>query len=144
MERAFRTLKGVDLQVRPIRHRLESRVKAHIFLSMLAYYVQWHLAKAWKPLLFADGRPADEARERNPVAAAERSAAALAKAHTRRRRRRYACLQLSQPADASGHDRAQYHALQGRPKPDTGTFTLTTVANPKQRQAIDLAATIAV
>ena len=54
VERAFRTLKGVDLQVRPIRHRLEERVKAHIFLSMLAYYVQWHLAKAWKPLLFAD------------------------------------------------------------------------------------------
>jgi len=53
VERAFRTLKGVDLQVRPIRHRLESRVKAHIFLSMLAYYVQWHLAEAWKPLLLA-------------------------------------------------------------------------------------------
>ena len=68
VERAFRTLKGVDLQVRPIRHRLESRVKAHIFLSMLAYYVQWHLAEAWKPLLFADEAPADEARERNPVA----------------------------------------------------------------------------
>ena len=45
VERAFRTLKGVDLQVRPIRHRLEERVKAHIFLSMLAYYVQWHLAE---------------------------------------------------------------------------------------------------
>ena len=53
VERAFRTLKGVDLHVRPIRHRLESRVKAHIFLSMLAYYVQWHLAEAWKSLLFA-------------------------------------------------------------------------------------------
>src|SRR5271165_4336132 len=68
VERAFRTLKGVDLQVRPIRHRLESRVKAHIFLSMLAYYLQWHLAEAWKPLLFADEAPADEARERDPVA----------------------------------------------------------------------------
>ena len=84
VERAFRTLKGVDLQVRPIRHRLESRVKAHIFLSMLAYYVQWHLAEAWKPLLFADEAPANEAREREPVAPARRSAAALAKAQTRR------------------------------------------------------------
>ena len=45
VERAFRTLKGVDLQVRPIRHRLETRVKAHIFLSMLAYYAQWHMAE---------------------------------------------------------------------------------------------------
>jgi Transposase DDE domain len=59
VERAFCTLKGVDLQVRPIRHRLEARVKAHIFLSMLAYYVQWHLAEAWKPLLFADEMPQD-------------------------------------------------------------------------------------
>jgi hypothetical protein len=46
VERAFRTLKGVDLQVCPIRHRLEARVKAHIFLSMLAYYVQWHMIEA--------------------------------------------------------------------------------------------------
>ncbi|MGC2603263.1 MAG: IS1634 family transposase, partial [Rhodomicrobium sp.] len=73
VERAFRTLKGVELQVRPIRHRLEERVKAHIFLSMLAYYVQWHLAEAWKPLLFADEAPADGARERDPVAPAKRS-----------------------------------------------------------------------
>ena len=82
VERAFRTLKGV--QVRPIRHRLESRVKAHILLSMLACYVQWHLAEAWKPLLFTDEAPADEARERDPVAPAERSAAALAKAQNLR------------------------------------------------------------
>jgi Transposase DDE domain len=61
VERAFRALKGVDLQVRPIRHRLETRVKAHIFLSMLAYYVQWHLAEAWKPLLFADEMLQDQA-----------------------------------------------------------------------------------
>ena len=46
VERAFRTLKGVDLNVRPIRHRLEGRVRAHIFLSMLAYYVQWHMIEA--------------------------------------------------------------------------------------------------
>jgi Transposase DDE domain len=84
VERAFRTLKGVDLHVRPIRHRLEERVRAHIFLSMLAYYAQWHLAEAWKPLLFADEAPADVARERDPVGAARRSTAALAKAQNRR------------------------------------------------------------
>ncbi len=54
VERAFRCLKSVDLMVRPIRHRLEHRVRAHIFLSVLAYYVQWHMIEAWRPPLFAD------------------------------------------------------------------------------------------
>lgn len=54
VERAFRTLKGVDLQVRPIYHRLETRVKAHMFLCMLAYYVEWHLRSAWAELLYID------------------------------------------------------------------------------------------
>ncbi len=142
VERAFRTLKGVDLHVRPIRHRLEERVKAHIFLSMLAYYVQWHLAEAWKPLLFADETPADAAREREPVAPAKRSADALAKAHTRR---------LADGSPAFSFRGLLTHLATivrntMRPKdakPGTGTFTLTTVANPKQRQALDLAAAIA-
>ena len=142
VERAFRTLKGVDLQVRPIRHRLESRVKAHIFLSMLAYYVQWHLAEAWKPLLFADEAPANEAREREPVAPARRSAAALAKARTRR---------LADGTPAFSFRGVLTHLATivrnaMRPKnakPGTGTFTLATEANPKQRQALDLAAAIA-
>jgi len=142
VERAFRTLKGVDLQVRPIRHRLEERVKAHIFLSMLAYYVQWHLAEAWKPLLFADEAPADEARERNPVAPASRSAAALAKAQSRR---------LADGSPALSFRGLLTHLATivrnvMRPndaKPGTGTFALTTGANLKQRQALDLAAAIA-
>jgi transposase len=54
VERAFRCLKGVDLQVRPIHHRLENRVKAHLFLCMLAYSVERHLRQAWKGLLFQD------------------------------------------------------------------------------------------
>jgi ribosome-associated translation inhibitor RaiA len=142
VERAFRTLKGVDLQVRPIRHRLESRVKAHIFLSMLAYYVQWHLAEAWKPLLFADEAPPDEARERNPVAPATRSAAALAKAQTRR-------LAGGTPALSFRGLLTHLAAIVRNTirakdaKPGMGTFTLTTEANPKQRQALDLAAAIA-
>jgi Transposase DDE domain len=143
VERAFRTLKGVDLQVRPIRHRLETRVKAHIFLSMLAYYVQWHLAEAWKPLLFADEAPADEACQRDPVAPAKRSAPALAKAHTRR---------LADGSLAFSFRGLLTHLATivrntMRPKdakPGMGTFTLTTGANPKQRQALDLAAAIAV
>jgi hypothetical protein len=142
VERAFRTLKGVDLQVRPIRHRLEQRVKAHIFLSMLAYYVQWHLAEAWKPLLFADEAPAGEARECDPVAPAKRSAAALAKTQSRR---------LADGAPALSFRGLLTHLATivrntMRPKdakPGMGTFTLTTEANPKQRQALDLAAAIA-
>jgi hypothetical protein len=77
-------LKGVDLSVRPIRHRLEGRVKAHILLSMLAYYVQWHLMQVWVPLTFMDEADADRARERDPVAAAQRSKAALDKVMSRR------------------------------------------------------------
>ena len=54
VERAFRSLKTVDLKVRPIHHRLSDRVRAHIFLCMLAYYVEWHMREAWRELLFAD------------------------------------------------------------------------------------------
>lgn len=57
VERAFRSLKGIDLQVRPIHHHLAGRVKAHVFLCMLAYYVEWHLRKAWEPLLFQGEAP---------------------------------------------------------------------------------------
>jgi hypothetical protein len=81
VERAFRTLKSVDLQVRPVHHRLADRVRAHIFLCMLAYYVRWHLERAWAPLLFRDeGKP----WAADPVAPAQRSAGALAKAHSQR------------------------------------------------------------
>jgi Transposase DDE domain len=70
VERAFRTLKGIDLKVRPIRHRLEARVRAHILLSMLAYYVQWHMIEAWAPLTFVDEASDDPARLADPVAPA--------------------------------------------------------------------------
>jgi transposase len=54
VERAFPSLKGIDLLVRPIRHRNEDRVAAHMFFCMLAYYVEWRMRRAWAPLLFAD------------------------------------------------------------------------------------------
>ena len=57
VERAFRSLKDVDLQIRPIHHRLENRVRAHVFLCMLAYHVEWHLRQAWEPLLWAEKEP---------------------------------------------------------------------------------------
>ena len=71
VEQAFRSLKGLELLVRPIFHRLDGRVRAHVFVCLLAYYVQWHLKRAWAPLLFADEHLAEHRRERDPVASAE-------------------------------------------------------------------------
>lgn len=79
VERAFRSLKTVDLKVRPIHHRKADRVRAHIFLCMLAYYVEWHMREAWRELMFADTDQAAKA-SRDPVAPAKRSKAAQAKA----------------------------------------------------------------
>lgn len=75
VERAFRTIKTIDLNVRPIHHRDDERVKSHIFLCMLAYYVEWHMREAWRPLLFSDEDQAAK-KSRDPVAPAKRSAAA--------------------------------------------------------------------
>ncbi len=79
-ERAFRTLKG-PLEVRPIHHRLEDRVRAHIFCCMLSYYLEWHLREAWAELTFRDECPPAQA---DPVAKAKRSAAATGKARAKR------------------------------------------------------------
>lgn len=76
VERDFRALKGDDLLVRPIFHWREDRVRAHLFLCLLAAYVRWHLEAAWAPLLFRDEEPPERA---DPVAPRQRSAAALAK-----------------------------------------------------------------
>jgi hypothetical protein len=77
VERAFRTLKGVDLEIQPIGHYLERRVRAHILLAMLAYYVEWHLREAWAPLLFKDEQPpvaADPVSKALPSEQAQRKA----------------------------------------------------------------------
>jgi transposase len=79
VERAFRCLKGIDLLVRPIRHRTEDRVPAHIFLCVLAYYVEWHLRRAWAPLLFEDEERREERKRRDPILPAQPSASAQRK-----------------------------------------------------------------
>jgi len=82
VERAFRCLKGIDVLVRPIRHRTEARVPAHIFLCVLAYYVEWHMRRALAPVLFEDEElPADRSR-RDPVLPAQPTASAKAKKAT--------------------------------------------------------------
>jgi Transposase DDE domain len=73
VERAFRCLKGIDLLVRPIRHRSADRVPAHIFLCVLAYYVEWHLRRAWAPLLFEDEERRQERQRHDPILPAKPS-----------------------------------------------------------------------
>jgi len=139
-ERAFRSFKTVDLLVRPIRHRLEQRVRAHIFLCMLAYYVLWHMIEAWRPLLFADEDQEAKAF-RDPVAPAKRSEAAIRKVHTRRL-----------------DDGSLVHSIQTLlghlaaivrntcrccgAGTDASTFDMDTTPDAKQRQALDLLKTI--
>ncbi len=85
VERAFRSLKTVDLKIRPIHHRLEDRVRAHVFLCMLAYYVEWHMREALRPMLFDDEEhEVAEAMRTSVVAPAQRSPQAKSKAVNKR------------------------------------------------------------
>jgi transposase len=84
VERAFRCLKGVDLLIRPIHHRDEDRVRAHIFLCMLAYYVEWHMRRALAPLLFHDEDLDADRKTRDPVAPAQPSPSVTRKKRTRK------------------------------------------------------------
>lgn len=136
VERAFRSLKTVDLKVRPIHHRTADRVRAHILLCMLAYYVEWHMREAWRALMFAD--PDQQAKAtRDPVAPARRSEAARAKAarHT---------LEDGTPAHSFATLMAELATIVRNTcrtpaaGPEAPTFDVVTTANAKQRQALDL------
>ena len=83
VERAFRAMKGIDLRVRPIFHRLSETVQAHIFLCMLAYHVEWHMREALAPLLFHDEDLKTDRQKRDPVAPAKASRAAKGKKASR-------------------------------------------------------------
>lgn len=82
VEHAFRCFKGLDLRVRPIHHRVDPRVRAHLFLCLLAYYVEWQMRQAWAPLLYADEELPEDRQERDPVKPARPSASAQAKKET--------------------------------------------------------------
>jgi hypothetical protein len=135
VERAFRAF-NTDLDIRPIRHRTEDRVRAHVFLRMLSYYISWHMQARLAPVLFADDdKPAARAARSSPVAPAARSPKALAKAAAKRTGDELPvhsfasllsdlatiCLNTITPADP---------ALPG--------FRLVTTPTPVQRQALDL------
>jgi transposase len=84
VERAFRCLKGIDLRVRPIHHRTEDHVRAHVFLCVLAYYIEWHLRHAWAELLFQDEELSEARDRRDPVAPARPSASVQRKKRERK------------------------------------------------------------
>jgi hypothetical protein len=135
VERAFRSLKTVDLKVRPIHHRLADRVRAHIFLCMLAYYVEWHMREAWRELMFAD-EDQQAKQTRDPVAPAQRSLAAEHKAtgHT---------LDDGTPAHSFTTLLAELGAIVRNtcrvPRAKRApTFQITTTPSPKQHRALEL------
>jgi transposase len=136
VERAFRSLKTIDLKVRPIHHRTADRVRAHIFLCMLAYYVEWHMREAWRELMFADTDQQAKAT-RDPVAPATRSKAALAKAarHT---------LDDGTPVHSFSTLMAELATIvrntcrAPNAGPDAPTFEVLTTPNAKQQRALEL------
>lgn len=139
-ERAFRSFKTVDLMVRPIHHRLEDRVRAHIFLCMLAYYVQWHMMEAWRPLLYADEDQKVKAL-RDPVAAAKRSDSAMKKASTKRLDDGSRVYSFQGFLDHLGAIVRATCRCSGE-NDTSATFTMITKPNPKQQKAYDLLKTI--
>ena len=140
VERAFLTLKTIGLKVRPIRHRKERRVRAHIFLCMLAYYVQWHLQEAWRELLFSD-EDQDAKKTRDPVAPAKRSNEALRKVHERTLADGTPAHSFQTLLDELGGIVRNVCRRSNAPE-DEPTFTMTTTPNPKQQRALDLVASI--
>jgi len=136
VEHAFRCLKSVDLMVRPIRHRLENRVRAHIFLCMLAYYVEWHMTEAWRPLLFADEDQQSKA-SRDPVAPAERSDAALKKVHTKQLDDDSVVHSFRTLLDDLARIVSNTCRCPGLGS-ETPTFTKTTTPNAQQQRALNL------
>jgi DDE family transposase len=134
VERAFGTFKGPELEIRPIHHRLEDRVKAHVLVCMLAYYLTWHLRAAWAPLLFKDEQPPINP---DPVAKADRSPAAQRKAQTKRTASGEPCHSYrSLIAELATLTRNTIR-LPGAP----ATFDKLAEPTPLQARALDLAAT---
>jgi transposase len=142
VERAFRSMKTIDLHIRPIHHHLAERVRAHIFLCMLAYYVQWHMREAWRELLFAD-EDLERKKHRDPLAPAQRSKAALEKV---------ACRTLKDGSPVHSF-RTLLHQLSTLVRNTCETLTghsagssfqMTTTPTPAQHRALQLLQSIAV
>jgi hypothetical protein len=135
VERAFRAF-NTDLDIRPIRHRTETRVRTHVFLRMLSYYITWHMQDRLAPLLFTDDdKPAAQATRPSPVAPAARSPRALAKAAAKRTGDDLPVHSF----DSLLADLATICLNQIQPAgPTLPAFSLLTTPTPPQRQALDL------
>jgi hypothetical protein len=134
VERAFRSFKG-PLEIRPIGHRLEDRVRAHVFICMLAYYLSWHLREAWAELLFKDECPASPA---DPVAKAERSTAAATKAASKRTKDGHPCHNFESLIAELGLRTRNTIRLQG----SDASFDQLTEPSALQARALELIASI--
>ena len=136
VERAFLSMKTIDLKVRPIHHRTADRVRAHLFLCMLAHYVEWHMREAWRPLMFADTDLAAKAT-RDPVAPAERSHDALVKVRSRK-------LEDGTPAHSFSTLLADLGTIARNTcrvpsaEQDAPSFDVITTATPDQHRALEL------
>jgi transposase len=136
VERAFRTLKGMDLRIRPIHHRGEERVRAHIFLCLLAYYVEWHMRQALSSLLFDDELLSVERKHRDPVAPAKPSTSARKKKSARETEEglpihSFATLM----ADLGTRCR---HLCRMSSDPHSPAFFMDTLPTPLQTRALEL------
>ncbi len=132
VERAFGSFKGPDLQIRPIHHHLETRVRAHVLLCMLAYYLTWHLKAAWTPLLFTDEQRPVAA---DPVAKATRSPAAQRKASTKQTSAGEPCHSYHSLLDDLATQTRNTIRLPGA----SATFDKLTQLTKLQARALDLA-----
>jgi hypothetical protein len=134
VERFFRTL-NTELDVRPIRHRLADRVRAHVFLRMLSYYLSWHMKQDLAPILFRDhDKPAARAKRTDPVSAAQRSTPVLAKASRKRTEDDYPVHSFTSLLA----DLATICANHIQPTQDMPSFTMITTPTPLQRRAFEL------
>ena len=140
VERAFRSLKTVDLKVRPIFHRNENRVRAHVFLCMLAYYVEWHMRKALAPILFDEDDPEGAAALRESIVApAQRSERAKRKARTKKTEEGLPVLSFRDLLEVLGTiARNRIQAGKGEKGGSSREFDLVTIPNRIQRKALDL------
>jgi hypothetical protein len=134
VERFFRTLNS-ELDVRPIRHRLAERVRAHMFLRMLSYYISWHMKQALAPILFQDNdKPAAAAKRADPVAPAQRSDNALTKAARKRTEEDYPVHRFTSLLTDLGTICANHI----QPTDDLPAFTKITTPTPLQHRAFEL------
>jgi Transposase DDE domain len=136
VEQAFRAMKAMDLQIRPVHHWIEPRVRAHVFLCMLAYYVEWYLREAWAPILFQDHDRATAQRLRvSPVAPAEVSEAAKRKRATRRSDDG---MPVSSFRGLIDHLATMTLNLVASAHAPNATITMTAKATPLQTKALEL------